>query len=108
MVKVAVDMVDEGVLTPEQAVARLDPEQLNELLHPVFQPGAAREVIATGLAHLAATLPPWGAVALILVAAMAVTPGRAARAISWLLRWRCCLGSRLTWMSATLGPPRRK
>ena len=33
-----------------------------------------RMVIATGLAHIAASLPPWGAVALILVSAMAVTP----------------------------------
>eukprot|EP01035_Chromulina_nebulosa_P039512 gene39512-53420_t len=34
----------------------------------------ASEIIATGLAHVAASLPAWGAVALILVAAMAVTP----------------------------------
>ncbi|MBU3076765.1 SLC13 family permease [Sphingomonas quercus] len=34
----------------------------------------ASDVLATGLAHVAATLPPWGAVALILVVAMAVTP----------------------------------
>jgi di/tricarboxylate transporter len=34
----------------------------------------ASDVIATALAHFAATLPPWGAVALILVVAMAVTP----------------------------------
>lgn len=34
----------------------------------------ASDVIATQLAHVAATLPPWGAVALILVVAMAVTP----------------------------------
>ena len=34
----------------------------------------ASDVLATALAHLAASLPPWGAVALILVAAMAVTP----------------------------------
>ena len=34
----------------------------------------ASDVIATGLAQVAAVLPPWGAVALILVAAMAVTP----------------------------------
>lgn len=34
----------------------------------------ASDVLATWLAHLAAALPPWGAVALILVAAMAVTP----------------------------------
>ena len=50
MVKIAVDMVDEGVLTTDEAILRLDPEQLNELLHPVFRPGAPREVIATGLA----------------------------------------------------------
>lgn len=34
----------------------------------------ASDVIATSLAHLASSLPPWGAVALILVSAMAVTP----------------------------------
>ena len=34
----------------------------------------ASVVLATSLVHLAASLPPWGAVALILVAAMAVTP----------------------------------
>ncbi|GAA0674688.1 di/tricarboxylate transporter [Sphingomonas insulae] len=34
----------------------------------------ASDVLATWLAHVAASLPPWGAVALILVAAMAVTP----------------------------------
>jgi di/tricarboxylate transporter len=34
----------------------------------------ASDIIAMGLAHVAATLPAWGAVALILVAAMAVTP----------------------------------
>jgi di/tricarboxylate transporter len=34
----------------------------------------ASDVIATWLSHVASTLPPWGAVALILVAAMAVTP----------------------------------
>lgn len=39
-----------------------------------LQTTAASDILATGLAHIAATLPPWGAVALILVAAMAVTP----------------------------------
>jgi di/tricarboxylate transporter len=39
-----------------------------------LQTTGASEVIATGLAQLAATLPSWGAVALILVVAMAVTP----------------------------------
>ncbi|MBM4410630.1 MAG: pyruvate, phosphate dikinase [Chloroflexi bacterium] len=49
MVKVGVDMVDEGLITKHEALLRLDPEQLDELLHPVFQPGSKREVIATGL-----------------------------------------------------------
>ncbi|EZP74386.1 Permease [Sphingomonas paucimobilis] len=39
-----------------------------------LQGTGASDVIATGLAHTAAVLPPWGAVALILVTAMAVTP----------------------------------
>lgn len=39
-----------------------------------LQSTGASTVIATELAHIAAILPPWGAVALILVAAMAVTP----------------------------------
>ncbi|MCE7798197.1 SLC13 family permease [Sphingobium sufflavum] len=39
-----------------------------------LQTTGASDVIATSLAHAAAMLPPWGAVALILVAAMAVTP----------------------------------
>ncbi|MDA0352598.1 MAG: pyruvate, phosphate dikinase [Chloroflexi bacterium] len=50
MLKIAVDLVDEGVLTEREAVARLDPEQLDELLHPVFVDGAVRNVIAHGLA----------------------------------------------------------
>jgi di/tricarboxylate transporter len=39
-----------------------------------LQSSGASDVIATQLAHIAASLPPWGAVALILVTAMAVTP----------------------------------
>lgn len=39
-----------------------------------LQTTGASDIIATGLSQVAATLPPWGAVALILVAAMAVTP----------------------------------
>ncbi|MGE3961310.1 MAG: pyruvate, phosphate dikinase [Dehalococcoidia bacterium] len=50
MVKIAADMHHAGVLTEREAILRLDPEQLNELLHPVFEPKAKREVIATGLA----------------------------------------------------------
>jgi pyruvate,orthophosphate dikinase len=50
MVKIAVDLVEEGRLTEVEALRRLDPEQLNELLHPVFEAGTERDVIAQGLA----------------------------------------------------------
>ncbi|RPJ41458.1 MAG: pyruvate, phosphate dikinase, partial [Candidatus Latescibacterota bacterium] len=46
---IAVDMVDEGLISREEAVRRVDPEQLNQLLHPMFDPKAARKVIAKGL-----------------------------------------------------------
>jgi len=50
MLKIAVDTVEEGMISEREAILRLDPEQLNELLHPVFEEGADRHVIARGLA----------------------------------------------------------
>src|SRR6478672_10602372 len=47
--KAAVDMVGEDLITREQAVARIDPAQLDQLLHPMIDPGSEVEVIATGL-----------------------------------------------------------
>jgi pyruvate, orthophosphate dikinase len=47
--KIAVDMVAEGVLTKEEAVSRIDPSALNQLLHPTLDPKAPRKVIAKGL-----------------------------------------------------------
>ncbi|HEX3454696.1 MAG TPA: pyruvate, phosphate dikinase [Gaiellaceae bacterium] len=47
--KAAVDMVSEDLITREEAVARIDPAQLDQLLHPMIDPSAAVEVIATGL-----------------------------------------------------------
>jgi pyruvate,orthophosphate dikinase len=47
--KAAVDMVDEGLITREEAVARIDPGQLDQLLHPRIDPDASYEVAATGL-----------------------------------------------------------
>jgi pyruvate,orthophosphate dikinase len=38
-VKIAVDMVDEGLITPDEAIARVEPEGLNDLLRPVFDQG---------------------------------------------------------------------
>ena len=45
----AVDMVKERLIKPEEAVMRVTPEQMDRLLHPHFDPKAARNVIATGL-----------------------------------------------------------
>ncbi len=47
--KIACDMVDEGYLTKVEAVMRLDPSQLDQLLHPMLDPDAAMNVIGRGL-----------------------------------------------------------
>jgi pyruvate,orthophosphate dikinase len=48
-VKAAVDMVDEGLISREDAIARIDPAQLDQLLHPMLDPTAHWEVAAKGL-----------------------------------------------------------
>jgi len=48
-VKIAVDMVKEKLITQKEAVTRVEPEQLDRLLHPHFDPKAKRNVIAKGL-----------------------------------------------------------
>ena len=48
-VKAAVDMVDERLITREEAIARIDPQQLDQLLHPMLDPTAEWEVAAKGL-----------------------------------------------------------
>ena len=48
-VKAAVDMHKEGFITREEAIMRVDPNQLDQLLHPVFDPTAEKKVIAKGL-----------------------------------------------------------
>ncbi|HZQ82374.1 MAG TPA: pyruvate, phosphate dikinase [Gaiellaceae bacterium] len=47
--KAAASMADEGLITREEAVARIDPAQLDQLLHPMIDPGAQLEVAAKGL-----------------------------------------------------------
>ncbi|HEX6491753.1 MAG TPA: pyruvate, phosphate dikinase [Gaiellaceae bacterium] len=47
--KAAVEMVEEGLIAREQAVARIDPGQLDQLLHPMLDPNADYEVAAKGL-----------------------------------------------------------
>jgi pyruvate,orthophosphate dikinase len=47
--KAAVTMVDEALISREEAVARIDPAQLDQLLHPMIDPAAEYEVVARGL-----------------------------------------------------------
>ena len=47
--KIAVDMVDEGLINKAEAIARIDPGQLDQLLHPTLDPHAERNLLATGL-----------------------------------------------------------
>ena len=47
--KAAVTMVDEGLITREDAVGRIDPAQLDQLLHPMIDPKASLDVAAEGL-----------------------------------------------------------
>ena len=51
MVKIAMDMLKEGMITEEEALMRIEPEKLDELLHPVFDKDAVKsaEVVAKGL-----------------------------------------------------------
>src|SRR6187549_402791 len=47
--KVAVELAGEGLITREEAITRIDPAALDQLLHPTIDPNAERNVIATGL-----------------------------------------------------------
>ncbi|WP_034160460.1 pyruvate, phosphate dikinase [Sphingomonas sp. ERG5] len=47
--KIAVDMAEEGLITREEAVARVDPQALDQLLHPTLDPSAVRDVLTKGL-----------------------------------------------------------
>ncbi len=47
--RIAVDMAEEGLISQEQAVLRVDPQALDQLLHPTLDPAAERNVIARGL-----------------------------------------------------------
>jgi pyruvate,orthophosphate dikinase len=47
--KIAVDMVGEGLITPDEALLRIDPRSLDQLLHPTIDPAATRDLVASGL-----------------------------------------------------------
>ena len=48
-VRMAVEMEEEGLLNKEEAILRVEADQLNHLLHPMLDPKAEKNVIATGL-----------------------------------------------------------
>ncbi|RJQ31648.1 pyruvate, phosphate dikinase [Candidatus Parcubacteria bacterium] len=48
-VKIAVDLVKEGMIDKKTAIMRIDANQIDQLLHPMFDPKAKKEVIARGL-----------------------------------------------------------
>src|SRR5205085_1899170 len=47
--KVAVDLASEGLISHAEAVMRVEPSSLDQLLHPTIDPASPRDVIATGL-----------------------------------------------------------
>ena len=51
MVKIAIDLLSQGLISEEEALLRIEPNKLDELLHPIFDPAALKKahVIAQGL-----------------------------------------------------------
>src|SRR6185312_4007011 len=47
--RIAVELAGAGILSRDEAVMRVEPAALDQLLHPTIDPDAARDVIATGL-----------------------------------------------------------
>jgi len=47
--KIACDMIDEGLITPEEALMRIEPKSLDQLLHPTLDPKAKKTLLAKGL-----------------------------------------------------------
>ncbi|MCC6598457.1 MAG: pyruvate, phosphate dikinase [Alphaproteobacteria bacterium] len=47
--KIATDMVSEGLITQEESLLRIDPQSLDQLLHPTLDPKAVKDVLTRGL-----------------------------------------------------------
>ncbi len=75
--KAAVDMSGEGLISREEAIARIDPGQLDQLLHPMLDPKAQFEVAARGLN----ASPGAASGALVLDADTAAERGKAGEAV---------------------------
>ena len=80
--RVAAEMVDEGLISREEAVARIDPAQLDQLLHPMIDPDAKVDVAARGLN----ASPGAASGAIVLDADTAEERGRAGESVV-LVRW---------------------
>jgi pyruvate,orthophosphate dikinase len=80
--RIAVEMTDEGLISREEAVARIDPGQLDQLLHPMIDPAASLDVVATGLN----ASPGAASGAIVLDADLAEQRGRAGEDVL-LVRW---------------------
>jgi pyruvate, orthophosphate dikinase len=78
----AVDMVEEGLISREEAVARIEPGQLEQLLHPMLDPNADYEVVATGL-----NASPGAACGKVVFDAAAAERGGSAGESVILVRW---------------------
>ncbi len=80
--KIAIDMVGEGLITKEEAVCRVQPEQLDQLLHPQFDKNAKYDVIARGL-----NASPGAAVGAAVFSAEAAVAAAEAGKKTVLVRW---------------------
>jgi pyruvate,orthophosphate dikinase len=80
--RVASEMVDEGLISREEAVARIDPGQLDQLLHPMIDPDAKVDVAARGLN----ASPGAASGAIVLDADTAEERGKAGESVV-LVRW---------------------
>jgi pyruvate, orthophosphate dikinase len=80
--RIATELVDEGIISRQEAVARIDPGQLDQLLHPMIDPAAEVEVVATGLN----ASPGAASGAIVLDADTAEERGKAGESVI-LVRW---------------------
>jgi pyruvate,orthophosphate dikinase len=80
--RIAAEMTEEGLISREEAVARIDAGQLDQLLHPMIDPSAEVEVVATGLN----ASPGAASGAIVLDADLAEERGRSGEDVL-LVRW---------------------
>ena len=80
--RIAVEMTGDSLISREEAVARIDPGQLDQLLHPMIDPTAMVDVVATGLN----ASPGAASGAIVLSADLAEERGRAGEDVL-LVRW---------------------